>query len=123
MRAIIIDAEKQEIREETCTGNTLEFMQKAVGGLIEPAFVIYWKTSSGPEDYLYVNEEGLLSQPKHFFVIDGVNQPFAGNGVVMGLNSEGETVGAEISLEKVKKMVRFKTLKYESVPRGSRNLS
>ena len=58
-------------------------------------------------DTIYLDEEGMLKGPTVFFLYEGMNQPFAGNGLVMGTNSKGESVNPKITLAKLKQNVRF----------------
>lgn len=102
MRAIIIDAENRQIREtELDEKDTLDGLQKAVGGYI---------TLAGEVDGndLYVNDEGLftIGHGSPFFDI-GLHQPFAGNGIIAGHDDEGETTPATVSLDAIKRRVKF----------------
>jgi Domain of unknown function (DUF3846) len=103
MRAIKIDSESKtisvvHINEE----DKLKRMQDEVGGLIERAF----EFSNGDE--LYVNEEGLLCSPEHFFSIAGGHQPFAGNGLIIGINHKtGESIDANSSLDEIRAKIKF----------------
>lgn len=100
MRAIIIDAKKQEVREEDIRGG-LKSLQQIVGGFIERACC--------PDDThdLFVDEEGLLKHPEYFFEYEGAHQPFAGNGVIVSHDDEGETKAATLSLDEVRSHVKF----------------
>lgn len=114
MRAIVIDAEKRDIYEHEISSNDehgLAEMQALVGGNIEPAFPIE-DASEETTDELYVNEEGLFGNPEHFFFVEGAHQPFAGNGVILGLDVEaGRSIPARISLEDIRKKVSFMSKK------------
>ena len=74
MRAIIINAQDRAITETEIDGS-LEALQQIVGGLIEPV-------TQGLDDHhhCYVNEEGLLHSPQHFFMFAGGHQPLAPTG-------------------------------------------
>lgn len=49
---------------------------------------------------VYVDDEGLLNNPQHFFMLEGWSQPLAGNGLVLGgLDEEGETLAAPDDLD------------------------
>lgn len=62
-------------------------------------------------DSIYVDEEGLLTNPQHFFEYEGAHQAgFAGNGLVIGTDEEGESVDAKTTLEEVIKKVKFKSI-------------
>lgn len=109
MRAIKIDATNRTIQEfdlPSQEGEQLAAMQKVVGGYICHAGEI-----NG--DDLYVNDEGLLgiSVGAPFFEI-GLHQPFAGNGLIVGHNDEGDTTPATVSLDEVKRRTSFKVLAF-----------
>lgn len=104
MRAVIIDAENCKIREvDIKKGKSLEAMQKAVEGLIELAGDI--PISAG--DSLFVNEEGMFDDSLSFFEVEGMHQPFSGNGIIVGTGSNGETISAKVNIEELKKIVSF----------------
>jgi hypothetical protein len=101
-RAYHINAEEQTITEIMIPDKgSLEALQKCVGGYIEPA------VRFENEDILYVNEEGLFCSPQFFFIVKGAHQPFAGNGVMIGTDDEGDNQDVQTSLDDIKKQVRF----------------
>ena len=58
---------------------------------------------------IYVDDEGLLNNPEHFFVI-GKAQPLAGRGLVFGpVGEDGETTPATISIDYLKDQVGYMT--------------
>lgn len=69
MRAIIINATNRTITETEIDGS-LKTLQQIVGGLIQPVY-------DGLDDnhHCYVNEEGLLEGPQHFFMFSDGHQP------------------------------------------------
>lgn len=101
-RVICIDAETKRVYEdELPTGDTLPFLQKKVGGMIELAGGI-----EGFNADVFVNEEGLLEGLDYGFLMPGVGQGwFAGNAVVAGVNDEGETIGTDVSVAQVNNRV------------------
>lgn len=103
MRAIVIDAEKREVREVEFDGkNALEFLQKCVGGNIETAYRMKAR------DFLFVNEEGLFMDFNYAFTYHGAPQHYyVGNGVILGSDSMGEERSAKVSLEEVKAFVKW----------------
>lgn len=110
VKGFIIDAEKREIREARFSG--LKDLQKAVGGLITTAHEIHHFDDSGfsmasSYDTVFVDDEGLLKDPQHFFFIEGGHSPFAGNGVVVGVDEEGATIDALSTKEELEEMVEF----------------
>jgi Domain of unknown function (DUF3846) len=82
MRAIVINAEDRTIVETEIDGS-LDTLQQIVGGMIEPV-------TQGLDEHhhCYVNEEGLLNNPQHFFMFSGGHQPLAGNGVILSLTED-----------------------------------
>ena len=59
----------------------------------------------GNGDVIYVDDEGLLKPLDWFFAVKGGHQPFAGCGLVLGSNDDGETVSARIALQELKRRI------------------
>lgn len=116
-RVIVIDSKNKKVYEDEASG--LSDLQKFVGGYIEIAHE--W-TKGKSTDTLFVNEEGLLEMPDHFFEFDGAHQPFAGSAVVVGANHKnGDSVDAASTLAEIKSKVKFVSL--EEVRRKYRQSS
>ena len=62
------------------------------------------------EDTLYVDDEGLLTNPQHFFEYEDAHQPFAGKGLLIGCDDEGEDKDVQTSMEEVQSKVKFYSL-------------
>ena len=63
-------------------------------------FDIVYAESGGHRISVFVDDEGLLNNPQHFFMLDGWAQPLAGNGLVLGdADEEGETLAAPDDLD------------------------
>lgn len=75
--------------------DNLSTMYKAIGcDLVEPVYM------NRERDAVFVDEEGLLKNPTMFFYIKDFHQPLAGRGVVVGCDSEGETISPrKVTLE------------------------
>lgn len=56
-------------------------------------------------DVIHVDDEGLLKPLDWFFAIKGGHQPFAGCGLVLGTNEDGEGVSARIALPDLKRRI------------------
>lgn len=86
-RALFIDSTAGKVTQIEVPFRGHEFLDalyKRIGcDLIEVA------TEFPNGDVLYVDEEGLLKEPKHFFDISA-HQPFAGNGVIVGRETDDE---------------------------------
>ena len=61
-------------------------------------------------DAVYIDDEGLLNNPRYFFLLDGYPQPLAGRGLVLGADEEGESRSPKITLESLRKRVSFAQL-------------
>ena len=58
-----------------------------------------------------MDEEGLLKPIESAFFILGAHQPFAGNGIVVGTDEDGETTDCESTVDDIKARIKFLTLK------------
>jgi hypothetical protein len=105
MRAIIINAEERTIIEPEIDGS-LKSLQKIVGGLIDPVY----PGLEGTDHHCYVNDEGLLNSPQHFFMLKDGHQPLAGNGVILGTTDDGNEAPCTLPLDWVKERVTFMDL-------------
>jgi len=110
MRALLIDAAKREVREveyEQERGKGAPTLQDHLGGYIEVASV--WAAG----DVLYVDEEGLYKPQMYFFRIDGrQDQPFAGNGIVVGAeryDDKGDYIGTNAPTMTAKDLFKLVT--------------
>jgi hypothetical protein len=106
MKAILIDSTARTVKEvQLVEGHTLEGMYKHLGvELVERAFEL----PNG--DDCFVDEEGLMKDSQGFFMYKGAHQPFAGNGIIVGLNEDGETIAAKSNVDEVKSQITFYTL-------------
>jgi len=59
------------------------------------------------QDALFVDDEGLLGNPVRFFQMAGGYQPFAGKGLIIGCDDEGESVSCVTSIDLVRMSVVF----------------
>jgi hypothetical protein len=96
LRALVIDPFKREIRE-TDIERTLPSLQAAVGGNIEFAVWI------DRRDTLYVAD---FAKWRERFTI-GNTRSYSGYGVVVGVNGDGATAPAKVSLDALRGVVRF----------------
>lgn len=104
MRSIIINPEDRTITETEIDGS-LKSLQQIVGGLIDAVY-------DGLDDnhHCYVNDEGLLGNPQHFFLFRDGHQPLAGNGVILSSTADGGSAPCTLSLDWVKGRVIFMDL-------------
>jgi hypothetical protein len=59
---------------------------------------------------LWVDDEGLLKDPRYFFLWRGYAQPLAGRGLITGVNREGETVATTLKVSWVEARVTYHEL-------------
>ncbi len=104
MKAILIDSVNKIISELDLDPNKNMLLQWYKSLDVSMVEVAHYITN---HDSILVDEEGLLKPCDHFFIYDGAHQPFAGNGLVVGVDKEGETVDCDITLDEVKQHVRF----------------
>ena len=102
MRAIVIDARQRTVNEAEIDGS-LASLQGVVGGLIDPVY----PGLEGTGHHCYVNDEGLLHNPQHFFMFEGGHQPLAGNGVILSSTDDGDEAPCTLSLDWVQERVTF----------------
>lgn len=104
MKAILIDVYNKQVKELTLDPNKRmldQWYEHMKCDLVTVAHYI------NDHDSILVDDEGLLKPCDHFFNYEGSHQPFAGNGLVVGVDEEGETVACDISLEEVQAKVSF----------------
>ena len=56
---------------------------------------------------IFVDDEGLLKNPEHFFFWEGAHQPFAGNGLILAADDEGETISTTITGKEAQEKITF----------------
>lgn len=106
MKAIHINAEKQTVTEvEINDPDSTRELQELVGGYICCGWT--WYDASGfPRNILYVDDEGMLKGYDHYFrIINADKVGFCspcgptflyGNGVILGVTPEGESMDTSI---------------------------
>ena len=105
MRAIVVNAEHRTVSETDIDGK-LHSLQEIVGGLIDPVY----SGLEGTDHHAYVNDEGLLNNPQHFFMLRDGHQPLAGNGVILATTDDGDEAACILSLDWVREQVTFMDL-------------
>lgn len=104
MRAIVIHAKDRTVTETEIDGS-LKSLQQIVGGLITPVY-----DGLDEQHHCYVNDEGLLHNPQHFFMFKDGHQPLAGNGVILASTADGDEAACTLPLDWVKERVTFMDL-------------
>jgi hypothetical protein len=108
MKAILIDVLNENVRMvEVNDDSVLKDWYKHIGcSMVEVGHYF------NDHDSIMVDEEGMFSMDKDskFFTIEGGHQPFIGNGLVVGVDRNGESVDPCISVEEVRSKVKFHTM-------------
>lgn len=98
IQGYLIDPEKQTIDPVKYNGDYKEIYK-----LIECGTFTIVRIDD--ENMIFVDDEGLLNNPRHFFCLRGYPQPLAGKGLLMGSNEDGDTVSSTMDLDKVKDLI------------------
>jgi|TARA_R110002012_G_scaffold170437_1_gene334870 hypothetical protein len=102
MKSILIDVKKQEVKEVE-HDDTLASIYKHVDcGTFDVVNI-------DGVNSIYVDDEGLFVEDQLYFKYTGTTNSvsLAGNGLVLGVDEEGETTSPTLMLEEVKKAVTF----------------
>lgn len=96
MRGILIDPFNRTIEEIETTGKLPEIYSMLGVELITIVHI-------GETDVLFLDDEGLFvdRHEQEYFQWAGASQPFAGKGLIVGTDEDGDSTDAEISLEEV----------------------
>lgn len=113
MKAILINVKNKTVTDVTYdSNNSLKEWYKLMDcGMVEVAMELENDDKTG--NSIMVDEEGLLSINSNtkFFSFEKGHQPFAGNGLIVGINYEtGETIDVSITADEVRNKVKFHTL-------------
>lgn len=105
MKAILIDPETKTISEVDYSGD-----YKDIYKLIDcQNFTVIQLDFFADEtaESLYIDDEGLLNEPEHFFIWKDYHQPLAGKGLILGTDAEGDSRSTTLDLTYVTEMVEF----------------
>jgi hypothetical protein len=58
-------------------------------------------------DAVFVDDEGLLKNHDHFFIVPGYPQPLTGKGLVLGRDSEGNSTAPTVTREWLEDKIIF----------------
>ena len=108
MKAILIDPENHTVTEVEYNGNYKHIYELI--GCETFTVVDIGRDNNGLTHSIFVDDEGLLNNPRYFFIWNGYQQPLAGKGLILGCDEEGETVAATLDLEAVRLNVSFTEL-------------
>lgn len=100
MKAILINPFDQSIRE-------VEYDAKDddISVIINCRYFDVANLPNG--DGIFVDDEGMLNNPTHFFKHEDYHSPLAGKGLILGCDDEGESIAPATTIEEVRRKVTF----------------
>lgn len=101
MKAILIDVKARTVTDIVMSKG-IEVIRKLIGC---ECFAQGFTTED--RDTCYVDDEGLINGTKEFFYFKGYPQPLAGNGLVIGIDSGGESVDVKTSAKELAEQISF----------------
>lgn len=109
VKAILIDPFRCVVEHVELDGDDYRSYYPLLSHETQPVqcFTTAWSPVLESRDAIFVDDEGLLGSPQRFFEIAGAYQPFAGKGLIVGADGDGDAVDAETALEEVRAAVRF----------------
>ena len=105
MRAIVINAQDRTVIETDIDGSLIIPSTNRRRPDRAPS-----RTASTNNHHCYVNEEGLLDDPQHFFMLKDGHQPLAGNGIILSSTDNGDEAPCTLPLDWVKERLTFMDL-------------
>jgi hypothetical protein len=103
MRTLLIDPKEQTVTEHTYDGNW-----KTIGPTIGADYFDAVYTDDGD---IYVDGEGLIRDPQHFWMLDTMPNPIAGKALVFGLSDEnGDSTAATLGVDDLRERIKFFTI-------------
>lgn len=103
IETLLIDPVAREVRPVDYSGDW-----RSIAVLLECAPSPFTVVQFPRGDALYVDDEGLLKQPRHFFIVNGYDGLLAGRGLFMGTNREGNAAPLRVvTLEWLRDNVAF----------------
>lgn len=101
MRAILIDPFAREVREVQIG----EGLQPIYDQIKADCFTV---VGLGLGEGLFLDDEGLFRSKQEYFALGGTGTPvLAGRGLILGSDSEGESVDSRLDVERVRALVRW----------------
>jgi len=115
MRAILIDPVAKTVREVEHDGDYREIYRL----LSDPENDIKVDTFDAigidGVNSIYIDDNGLLNDPKYFFKWEGYAQPLAGRGLILGTDEEGASISTTLTLDFVAAKVGYMALRVDDI--------
>lgn len=101
MKAYLIDPAARTITQVEYTGDYKNIYTHIEANCFDVARV--YKNGDG----IFVDDEGLLNEPEHFFIHRNYPNPLAGKGLMLGVDDEGESVEPGTDIETLRNDIAF----------------
>lgn len=104
MRAILIDPKSRTVTEvDVKEGDAFNDHAHELMGCrcftCCTAIALNGEEGDSQDDMMLADDEGLLNNPEHFFLIKAYGRPVAGKCLIVGMDEHGETVAAKIAID------------------------
>jgi hypothetical protein len=107
MRALLIDPIAKTITEVDHNGDyhqIYEYLSDPANGLKATTFDSVRVDNT---NVIYVDDDGLLKDPRYFFMFSHYHQPLAGRGLVLGVSSSGDTIATTLTVKKLSPFITY----------------
>lgn len=115
MRTYLIDPHKKEVTEIDYDGDFKKIYTLIKANTFD---VVRWASNVD----IFIDDEGLLHGEQEFFALHNAPQrAYAGYGLVTGTDDEGETIACPWTLERVRSLVTFPSIRvkgFKPLPQG-----
>ena len=107
MKAVLINVKDRTVTDVEIKGKVLNQWYKLLN-----CHLVTIGTYLDDHDSIMVDDEGLfgLDSESMFFTFKGAHQPFAGNGLIVGVDDEGNSVSPNVTANDVRSKIKFHTL-------------
>ena len=107
IKGILIDSEERRIKPVDVESDDIDQMHRLIKCECFTCVRFGSGRSEMVSEMVYVDDNGLLNDPKRFFSVPGYLGWLAGNGLILGVDRRGESVSTELTVEQVESVVRF----------------
>ncbi len=110
MRAILIDPVTKTVTETAYNDDyrqIYKLLSDEANGLKVDCFTVVYIDR---RNAIFIDDEGLLKNPRYFFFYRGYPQPLAGRGLILGCDRSGENVATSLIATEVAREITFRHL-------------
>ena len=108
MKAILIDSVERTVRSVEVDGS-LDSLYASLSSQPQYNVELVDRVVVDDNNLVWVDDEGLLKEPQHFFIWKGTERtvPLAGLGLVLGTTEDGESCDTTLTVEEVRSQIDF----------------